>query len=94
MNRELHFADRERNREYRIAPGELPFFMHRERGLHLDEPDVTVDGQPVSAAILGTALTLFYAGPGPGRARAGHLLLPAQGGVAPRSARGIATSST
>ena len=36
--------------------------MHRERGLHLDEPDVTIDGQPVPAAILGTALTLFYAG--------------------------------
>lgn len=36
--------------------------MHRERGLHLDEPDVTVDGTPVNAAILGGALTLFYAG--------------------------------
>jgi len=40
--------------------------MHRERGLHLDEPEVTVDGRPVSAAILGTALTLYY----PGRAQA------------------------
>src|SRR6266478_8349127 len=68
VNHELHFEDRERKREYRIAPGELPFFMHRERGLHLDEPDVTVDGKPVSAAILGTALTLFY----PGRAQAGR----------------------
>jgi malate synthase len=62
VNRELYYVDRERNREYRIAEGELPFFMHRERGLHLDEPDVTVDGQPVPAALLGTALTLFYAG--------------------------------
>src|SRR6266403_4375031 len=62
VNHELHFEDRERNREYRIAEGELPFFMHRERGLHLDEPDVTIDGKPVNAAILGTALTLFYAG--------------------------------
>jgi malate synthase len=66
VNHELQHVDRERNREYRIAPGELPFFMHRERGLHLDEPDVTVDGRPVSAAILGTALTLYY----PGRAQA------------------------
>ena len=66
VNHELQHVDRERNREYRIAPGELPFFMHRERGLHLDEPEVTVDGQPVSAAILGTALTLYY----PGRAQA------------------------
>src|SRR4029077_16737517 len=64
----LRFEDRGRKGEYRIAPGELPFFMHRERGLHLDEPDVTVDGKPVSAAILGTALTLFY----PGRAQAGR----------------------
>jgi len=66
VNHELQYVDRERNREYRIAPGELPFFMHRERGLHLDEAEVTVDGQPVSAAILGTALTLYY----PGRAQA------------------------
>ena len=62
VNRELSFVDRERNRSYSIADGELPFFMHRERGLHLDEPDVTVDGAPVNAALLGTALTLFYAG--------------------------------
>lgn len=62
VNRELAFVDQERGKEYRIAEGELPFFMHRERGLHLDEPDVTVDGEPVNAAVLGTALTLFYAG--------------------------------
>ena len=62
VQRELRFTDPERNREYRIAEGEIPFFMHRERGLHLDDPDVTVDGQPVPAAILGTALTLFHAG--------------------------------
>ena len=68
VNRELYFNDTERKREYKIAPGELPFFMHRERGLHLDEPDVRVDGTPVNAVILGTALTLFYAG----RAQAGR----------------------
>src|SRR5262245_17517339 len=62
VHRELHFTDTERGRDYRIAEGELPFFMHRERGLHLFEPEVTIDGAPVSAAILGTALTLFYAG--------------------------------
>jgi len=62
VNRELAYPDAARGKEYRIAPGELPFFMHRDRGLHLDEHDVTVDGRPVPAAILGTALTLFYAG--------------------------------
>jgi malate synthase len=62
VQRELYFRDAERNREYKIAEGELPFFMHRERGLHLVEPDVTVDGQAVNAAVLGTALTLFHSG--------------------------------
>jgi malate synthase len=68
VNRELAYTDRDRGREYRIAPGELPFFMHRERGLHLDEPEFTVDGAPIPAAILGTALTFFFAG----RAQAGR----------------------
>ena len=64
----LSFRDNERNRDYTVQDGPLPFFMHRERGLHLDEPEVTLDGSPVSAAILGTALTLFHAG----RAQAEH----------------------
>src|SRR5918999_566711 len=58
----LTFSDAERGRQYTIAAGELPFFMHRERGLHLDEPEVTVDGGPIPASTLGTALTLFYVG--------------------------------
>jgi len=62
VQRELYVRDAERNREYKIAPGELPFFMHRERGIHLDEKDVTIDGAAVNAAVLGTALTLFHAG--------------------------------
>jgi len=62
VQRELYARDAERNREYKIAPGELPFFMHRERGIHLDEKDVTIDGAAVNAAVLGTALTLFHAG--------------------------------
>jgi malate synthase len=66
VNHELAFTDAGRNKTYRIADGDLPFFMHRERGLHLVESDLTVDGAPVSAAILGTALTLYY----PGRAQA------------------------
>ena len=62
VERTLTFEDKRRGRRYEIQPGEIPFFMHRERGLHLDEPDVKVDGEPVPAAILGTALTLFHAG--------------------------------
>src|SRR5438067_5360654 len=44
VERTLTFKDPERGREYRIQEGPLPFFMHRERGLALDEPDVTIDG--------------------------------------------------
>jgi malate synthase len=62
VRRTLTFSDPERGRTYSIANGELPFFMHRERGLHLDEPEVTVDGAPIPACTLGTALTLFYVG--------------------------------
>ncbi len=62
VHRELYVVDPERGKEYRIVEGELPFFMHRERGIHLSEPEVTIDGQPANAALLGTALTLYYAG--------------------------------
>jgi malate synthase len=62
VRRTLTFSDPERGRTYQIAAGELPFFMHRERGLHLDEPEVTIDGAPIPACTLGTALTLFYVG--------------------------------
>jgi malate synthase len=62
VTRTLTYTDAERGREYKIADGDLPFFMHRERGIHLDEPEFTVDGTPIPASTLGTALTLFYAG--------------------------------
>ena len=62
VERTLSFEDRRRGRRYEIQEGPLPFFMHRERGIHLDEPDVRIDGSEVPAAVLGTALTLFHAG--------------------------------
>ena len=58
----LDFYDPDRGKNYSVAPGTLPFFMHRERGLHLDEFDLQIDDHPVSATILGTALTLFHGG--------------------------------
>mgnify|MGYP000914747248 CR=1 FL=1 len=58
----LTYRDELRNRDYAVVDGKLPFFMHRERGLHLDEPEVLIDKRPICAAILGTALTLYYAG--------------------------------
>lgn len=62
VERTLTFYNAAKGKRYELADGDLPFFMHRERGLHLDEPEVLVDGAPVSASILGTALTLFHAG--------------------------------
>ncbi len=62
VERTLRHTDPERGKKYSLLPGDLPFFMHRERGLHLDEPEVTIDDVAVPAAILGTALTLFHAG--------------------------------
>jgi malate synthase len=58
----LSATDPQRGKTYQVEPGPLPFFMHRERGLYLDEPDLRIDGQPVSASVLGIAATLFHAG--------------------------------
>ena len=62
VERTLTYTNPGTGKDYFIRDGDLPFFMHREKGLHLDEPEVTVDGTPVPAAILGTALTLFHCG--------------------------------
>ena len=62
VERTLTYTNPDTGKRYNIQDGDLPFFMHREKGLHLDEPEVTIDGAPVPAAILGTALTLFHAG--------------------------------
>ncbi len=62
VNRTLRFDDGKRGRQYSIQDGDIPFFMHRERGIHLDEPDFQIDGCPIPAAILGTGLTLFHVG--------------------------------
>ncbi|HVA68580.1 MAG TPA: hypothetical protein VNF45_04655 [Candidatus Binataceae bacterium] len=62
LDGKLDYHDPERNRDYRVEPGALPFFMHRERSLYLDEPDLTIDGRPVAATLLGMALTLFHSG--------------------------------
>lgn len=58
----LSFDNSKTGKHYELQPGKIPFFMHRERGLHLDEPMITIDGSPISATILGTALTLFFGG--------------------------------
>ena len=73
----LDFEDEAKGKRYRLEPGALPFFVHRERGWHLDEPGVTIDAQPVSATLLGTALTLFHVGQRHARVgRSIHFYLP------------------
>ena len=62
VQRTLEFTNRSTGRHYSIKDGDIPFFMHRERGLHLDEQSVTIDGAPVPAAILGMGLTMYHAG--------------------------------
>ena len=62
VDRSLSFYNEARDRHYSIDEGEIPFFMHRERGLHLDDPDLLVDGKPASATVLGSLLTLYHAG--------------------------------
>ena len=58
----LSFHNPARNRTYELQPGELPFFMHRERGTHLDEHDFKIDGNPIPATILGLGLTMAHGG--------------------------------
>src|SRR5437899_2480738 len=58
VNRELTFEDRERGKSYRIAPGELPVFMHRERGLHLDDAVVAICLKRGAVPIGGMATAL------------------------------------
>ena len=62
VDRSLTFYNEARDRSYSIQDGAIPFFMHRERGLHLDDPDLLVDSEPVSATVLGSLLTLYHAG--------------------------------
>ena len=58
----LRFHNPARNRTYELRPGELPFFMHRERGTHLDESGFTIDGEAIPATILGMGLTMTHGG--------------------------------
>ncbi len=41
---------------YALDPDDMPLMMVRVRGLHLDESNVRVDGQPVAAGLLDLAL--------------------------------------
>jgi malate synthase len=55
-------TDREGNvvKEYRLDPDDMPLLMIRIRGLHLDESNVLVDGDPVSGGLLDFALCMYH----------------------------------
>ncbi|HUJ75541.1 MAG TPA: malate synthase A [bacterium] len=48
---------------YRLDPQDRAVIIVRPRGLHLAEANFTVDGAPVSAALLDTVLTAWHAAP-------------------------------
>ena len=62
VQRKLEYFDKNKNKKYSINPGKLPFFMHRERGILLNEKDYLIDDKPISASILDTVLTLMNCG--------------------------------
>lgn len=47
-------------KRYELDPADMPLLMVRVRGLHLDEANVRVDGQPVSAGLLDFALVACH----------------------------------
>lgn len=47
-------------KEYRLDPADMPLLMVRVRGLHLDESNVRVDGEPVAAGLFDFALSAWH----------------------------------
>ena len=48
---------------YALDPDDMPLLMARVRGLHLDESNVQVDGQPVAGGLLDLALCAVHSVP-------------------------------
>ena len=49
-----------KGKEYSLDPADMPLFMVRVRGLHLDEWNVTVDGTPVSAGLFDLVASAYH----------------------------------
>lgn len=47
-------------KHYEIDPDDMPLLMVRVRGLHLDESNLRVDGEPISAALFDQAMSAFH----------------------------------
>ena len=48
------------NKTYRLNPEDIAVIMVRTRGLHLDENNLLIDGEPVSAGLFDLTLTFFH----------------------------------
>jgi len=47
-------------KEYRLDPDDMPLLMVRVRGLHLEESNVLVDGEPVAAGVFDLTLAAWH----------------------------------
>jgi len=45
---------------YSLNPDDMPGVMVRVRGLHLNEPNITINGEPLSAGLLDLAVTFYH----------------------------------
>ena len=47
-------------KEYKIDPNDMPLLMVRVRGLHLNESNMTVEGNPISGGLIDLTLSVFH----------------------------------
>lgn len=57
---DIEFFDVNKNKQYRLNRDDHAKIMVRGRGLHLNESNIQVEGQPVAAGIFDFAMTLFH----------------------------------
>jgi len=59
INRKIDFVDEKSGKEYKLNKKTAVLFV-RPRGLHLDEKNVTVDGERISGTFFDLGLSLFH----------------------------------
>lgn len=56
----LSLEHREPNKHYRLDPSDMAVIMTRVRGLHLNESNIRIDHQPVSAGLFDFVTTFYH----------------------------------
>ncbi len=59
VNRSINFHDPKKDKHYKLNP-EVATLMVRPRGWHLEEKNITLDGEPVSGSLLDFGLYFFH----------------------------------